>query len=669
MQWAPDTPRGPFLIDALEVYTRDGTVIPVERQANPISLLGEHSSFAAARCLFWDWQSNNGLGAWESAGVLNSDNGCASTHLGIIGMFLDFSAPIVELPSAQESVLEHTVEQYNRYVIIAISVALLLSAILHYWAFKQDAIDRMKPVEMRKLGDGISQARTQDDPVYYTPNTTLQVAGTFGNLVRRDHIVFACLYRCPKLKVSRLQKASVLFANFCSVAGLAAVFHAEHIVDPRHYIEVGVIVATVTFPMVEALSMMFSSRPAHEAAVQEGSSSGNAKAGECVGPLEAMPVTEEEEEGEGAVPQGVHESSASTAWPAPAALPPLPMLASSPVSGPETGGGPQLPVPAHVPKAPPAAPGQLPPAPPAPPPLPNQGGGPQSGGPPRVPGPPASGPSGVSPAGPLPGVPGQGPGQAWSQQAQEGLSAAAPKRLAPLNLSAAGGSQAQDDIQDLPLLPGTAVGAQSAAQPAAQEPLVLPGSDADLVMPPPEESNSGQAALSQTQRQLLRRVRRMYIEKVIQNSERLAYDERVDMKSRVPHPMAYLATIMAHVAVGCFSIASLVLAVVYGIHFSARAAASWAYSCASGWLFMWFILEVVKITLSTILELSQLNQRRRLHDHPKLKDKVALKKAMKMKQMSAMAHASNVAAPKMHSLVPAPLPDEPPPAMGDASAG
>lgn len=193
----------------------------------------------------------------------------------------------------------------------------------------------------------------------------------------------------------------------------------------------------------------------------------------------------------------------------------------------------------------------------------------------------------------------------------------------------------------------------------------------DLLMPSPEESGTSQVALSQTQRQLLRRVRKMYIEKVIQNSERLAYDERVDMKNKIPHPMAQLVNALAHMAVASYWIVAFVLSGIYAAHFPRKTAVHWAYSCISGWLFMWFVLEVVKIGLLTILELSQFNQRRRLHDHSKLKDKVAFKKAMKMKQMSAMAHASGIAVPTMHALLPAPPlpPEPPPPALGDASAG
>merc|ERR1712048_1013143 len=147
-------------------------------------------------------------------------------------------------------------------------------------------------------------------------------------------------------------------------------------------------------------------------------------------------------------------------------------------------------------------------------------------------------------------------------------------------------------------------------------------------------------------------------------------DERVDMKSRVSHPLAKLANALAHTAVACYWVVALVLVFSYSVHFNEIMARRWAYSCWCGWLFMWFVLELVKVALSTIVELSQLNQRRRLVDHTRLKDRVAMKREKKIKQMTSLAKAQGVPVPMFNSLLPVPpLPPEPPPGMGDASAG
>lgn len=200
----------------------------------------------------------------------------------------------------------------------------------------------------------------------------------------------------------------------------------------------------------------------------------------------------------------------------------------------------------------------------------------------------------------------------------------------------------------------------------------------DPSMPAPEEAGAAQVALSNTQAQLLRRVRRMYVEKVIQDSERVAYDERVDMKTNASHPLARTANAMAHMAVATYWIAASAVAVAYALYFGPATATRWAYACLSGWAFTWLVLEAVKVALTAILELSELSQRRSVSEHFKIKERVKLKTERKKRQMEALGKAAGIV-PKMHSLLPRPpLPPEPPPAManhpsipalGDASAG
>merc|ERR1719217_1329307 len=101
--WAPNAPKGPFLVSALQVYHDDGTPIEVDKQEEPISVMSEHSSFASASCFYWEWEANNGLGGWAQKGLLNNEKGCSTTHLSIVAMFLDITAPINEFPSAEEA--------------------------------------------------------------------------------------------------------------------------------------------------------------------------------------------------------------------------------------------------------------------------------------------------------------------------------------------------------------------------------------------------------------------------------------------------------------------------------------------------------------------------------------------------------------------------------------
>lgn len=164
-------------------------------------------------------------------------------------------------------------------------------------------------------------------------------------------------------------------------------------------------------------------------------------------------------------------------------------------------------------------------------------------------------------------------------------------------------------------------------------------------MPQPEDAGPREMANAQSQMQLLRRVRRMYIEKVVQKAEALAYDERVDMRSSLPHPMAAVANALAYTAVVSYWTTALLITTVYTVLLSSRDSLRWLYSCLSGWAFSLFVLEIVKALLVTILELQQLNQRRRLKDHQSLKDQVRLKKERKMKEMTKAAIKEGKAVP------------------------
>lgn len=174
------------------------------------------------------------------------------------------------------------------------------------------------------------------------------------------------------------------------------------------------------------------------------------------------------------------------------------------------------------------------------------------------------------------------------------------------------------------------------------------------LMPAPAERVGGEP--SQMQLQLLRRVRRMYIEKVIRESEKIAYDERVDIKASVTNPMARISNALAHLAMTLFWAVSLILTVNYTTHLGGGSARRWFYALLCSWFFTWLVLELIRILLITIMELQQLYHRQRSRDHSKLSDLMAAKREAKRKAM-------NVALGDAFSILPAR------PALGDASAG
>lgn len=161
-----------------------------------------------------------------------------------------------------------------------------------------------------------------------------------------------------------------------------------------------------------------------------------------------------------------------------------------------------------------------------------------------------------------------------------------------------------------------------------------------------EEAAGDRELVLQSQAQLRRRVERMFIERALHKSERLAFDERVDMRTDAagqhlpagmpptlwPTPLQ-MANVLAYVAVVSYEFIALLLTWVYSVHLSSRDSLRWLYSCFSSWIFTWFVLELLKPMLLTMMELQELSQRRRHRDLRKLRDQVFLKKAKKMKKM------------------------------------
>merc|ERR1719440_507825 len=127
-----------------------------------------------------------------------------------------------------------------------------------------------------------------------------------------------------------------------------------------------------------------------------------------------------------------------------------------------------------------------------------------------------------------------------------------------------GGTRADNEYQ-LAIIPA----------PGSQAPPLSPA------MPPALDASANEIVMSQTHAQTLRRIKRMYIERVIRDSEKLAYDERVDMRSSVSHPMAQVANALAYTAVVSYWVIALTLTSVYSVYLNSRDAIRWVYAVLS----------------------------------------------------------------------------------------
>jgi len=633
LTWALGNPisGSPSKIFSLTIFEQDGQEVVVSQQPTPITLMSDQSGLAQSSCSYFDWTGDGGRGGWSHRGVLSNDVGCVSTHLSVIGMFLDVAAPVVELPEALDVILGETDIEWNYAVIICVAMAVVFGVVFHYWGFKQDEIDIYK-----------IQEDDEDDPKNEIQRMTfreqlIQFRDIFLSVTQRDHIAVSVFFRDKKRKVTRLQKASVLFAALSGVSAVAALFYGEHITDSKHYVAVGIISAVIVFPMVRMLRLLFVSNPfGGVLTFPPPSNTAAAQAKEGGAPLVGRPVDDEEDDEDNVSPVHFVAGAGQTAV----------ATADSAAGGsPQQGGG----APLYLPALDPVNAGQgdagvlagVPPPPPR---------GTHAG---DVPAPP-----------PRPGsqqadIPSQ-PAYEGADMDLYGQSDASAPALVAVVPSAPGGPRPP---QPLPVLPHTqedVTPARHLASPRAGQVDSAPATSAPSVA----MSDDNLGGPSRAQVQLLRRVRRMYIESVIMSSERMVYDERVDLRSTASHPFIWdVVNYLAHTAVACFWIVAVVVTLVYAVHLSVKNALRWFYACMTGWGFCGVILEFVRIMLVTIIENQQANMRRRVVDRHKLEEEVEAKKRRKRRQMDALLGMDVPA-----EAPPPPMPPPPPPPV-PASGG
>jgi len=185
---------------------------------------------------------------------------------------------------------------------------------------------------------------------------------------------------------------------------------------------------------------------------------------------------------------------------------------------------------------------------------------------------------------------------------------------------------------------------QVATVQQAMLPRAPQGGDSSALALPANAPPPALLTMPQAQVQMLRRIRRVYVDKVIRSAEQVAYDERVDMKTRASAPVAALAVLLAYATCVVFWLTSLALTAAYAIKFSSTQAKRWLYACAFALGFLLVAMETLVCCLSTLLEFQQFQARRRAQDQKALHAHVDIKKRLKKQQASAGAAAIGVRA-------------------------
>jgi hypothetical protein len=133
--------------------------------------------------------------------------------------------------------------------------------------------------------------------------------------------------------------------------------------------------------------------------------------------------------------------------------------------------------------------------------------------------------------------------------------------------------------------------------------------------------------------ELERRVRRMYLEALINRSEKVVYDERLDLKVAATSPVSQLAMLLTFACTTTLSVCSLVITLSYSAYFTYEVMNAWFDSMWKAVLFLGAGVETIKVMLKGLHELEQWHVRRRAKDAKQLASRVAAQRGAKLDNM------------------------------------
>jgi len=94
--WSDSAPPGnESTIITLLIMQANTREIEVKNETDPIRVFADLSLFSSALCMYWDrFAPNTAGGAWSTRGVLNDGEGCLTTHLSDLALFIDGRIPM-----------------------------------------------------------------------------------------------------------------------------------------------------------------------------------------------------------------------------------------------------------------------------------------------------------------------------------------------------------------------------------------------------------------------------------------------------------------------------------------------------------------------------------------------------------------------------------------------
>jgi len=281
--WSETNPPSPdFMLMTLIVMKANTDDLEQRHMTEgyPIRMFANYQLMSNALCVYWDrFAPGTAGGAWSRQGIRNDAEGCITSHLSDVGIFMDGAlpkaSPMVEaaLTSEREGFLKTCIGcdgSFNMAVVAVLAMIIFTCTLLIMLGFVMDETARTNMIKnnikSRYLldGDGITGALNVNDPIAYKyagEKPIRLVVGTFWNMIKREHALIGTVYYHELF--TRPQRMQCLLSL---IAGLLA-FNASmqsnpgYITETRTFFVPGILSGLVLYPVYCGLLLMFNMRP------------------------------------------------------------------------------------------------------------------------------------------------------------------------------------------------------------------------------------------------------------------------------------------------------------------------------------------------------------------------------------------------------------------------
>jgi len=234
-------------------------------------VFADMSVFSSGLCMYWDrFAPATAGGAWSTQGLLNDGEGCLTTHLSDIGLFIDGKIPAQIRVANALSYFTSTIDDVgtNGLQMVILFLVLIVGLILALLGClvdeeKKHGTQGKRPYHLN--GDGVSAPKSIDDPIAYKhankPDVFLII--TFINVLFRDHALLGPIFYSGVFdRKQRVLCLGVLVTGIFAVnAAVCGVLPRENLENIGQNFASGVVSGLLVFPLFCAIVFMFVNRP------------------------------------------------------------------------------------------------------------------------------------------------------------------------------------------------------------------------------------------------------------------------------------------------------------------------------------------------------------------------------------------------------------------------